>query len=127
MHNLANILTITRLVLLPFMIVLFFMPWEWAAWTCLVLYIIGALTDFLDGWVARKFNLISEFGIFLDRNKVWMSPFLVKKSQIALILVVKWYLPIISLTPSSHDIFSARLEDSHHFIDVCFLVGHVLT
>lgn len=66
MDNLANALTITRLILLPFMVALFFLPWEWAAWTCLLLYIIGAATDFLDGWVARKYNQISEFGIFLD-------------------------------------------------------------
>ena len=66
MNNLANILTLTRLALLPLMIALFFMPWEWAAWTCLAFYIIGALTDWLDGWVARKYNQISEFGTFLD-------------------------------------------------------------
>ncbi len=66
MKNLANILTLTRLVLLPPMIVLFFIPFPWAAWTCLALYIIGAATDWLDGWVARKFNQISEFGTLMD-------------------------------------------------------------
>ena len=66
MKNLANILTVTRLALLPPMIVLFFMPWAWAAWACLAFYIIGALTDWLDGWVARRYNQISEFGTFLD-------------------------------------------------------------
>ncbi len=64
--NLANILTVTRLALLPFIIILFFMPWNWAAWTCLALYIIGAVTDFLDGWVARKYDQITPFGTFLD-------------------------------------------------------------
>jgi len=66
MKNLANILTISRLVLLPFIIALFFIPEAWAAWSCLGLYIIGALTDFLDGWVARKFDQISAFGKFMD-------------------------------------------------------------
>ncbi len=66
MNNLANILTLTRLVLLPPMIVLFFVPLLWAAWVCLVLYIIGAATDWLDGWVARKFNQITEFGTLMD-------------------------------------------------------------
>lgn len=66
MPNLANILTLTRLAVLPLMIVLFYLPWEWAAWTCLVFYIIGAVTDWLDGWVARKYNQITAFGIFLD-------------------------------------------------------------
>lgn len=66
MKNLANILTLTRLALLPFMVLLFFLPWEWAAWTCLALYLIGAATDWLDGWVARRYNQITEFGTFLD-------------------------------------------------------------
>lgn len=66
MWNLANILTLLRLVLLPFIILLFFIPAAWAAWTCLALYAIGAITDWLDGWVARKYNQISDFGVFMD-------------------------------------------------------------
>lgn len=66
MKNLANILTITRLLVLPFMVALFYVDQHWASWACLGLYVIGAVTDFLDGWVARKFNQITEFGRFLD-------------------------------------------------------------
>ena len=66
MKNLANILTIARLVLLPVIILLFFIPAAWAAWACLALYTAGAVTDWLDGWVARRFNQISDFGRFLD-------------------------------------------------------------
>lgn len=66
MKNLANILTITRIIVLPFIVVLFFIPGQWSAWACLTLYAIGALTDFFDGWVARKFQQESEFGRFLD-------------------------------------------------------------
>ena len=64
--NLANKLTLARLALLPFIILLLFIPAKWAAWTVLVLYIIGAATDWLDGWVARRYNQISDFGRFLD-------------------------------------------------------------
>lgn len=66
MNNLANILSLGRLALLPFIIMLFFLPFAWAAWACLVLYVIGAVTDFADGWVARKFNQVTEFGKFID-------------------------------------------------------------
>lgn len=65
-RNLANILTIGRLCLLPVIIVLFYVPGETAAWLCLALYAVGAVTDFLDGWVARKFNQVTPFGKFLD-------------------------------------------------------------
>ncbi|PJB69529.1 MAG: CDP-diacylglycerol--glycerol-3-phosphate 3-phosphatidyltransferase [Alphaproteobacteria bacterium CG_4_9_14_3_um_filter_47_13] len=79
--NLANKLTLTRLALLPFIIILLFLPehWAWAAWTCLVLYIIGALTDFLDGWVARKFDQVTEFGKLFDpiADKIFVVAILV--------------------------------------------------
>lgn len=64
--NLANILTLFRLFLLPLIIVLFFLPFEWAAWSCLVLYILGAITDYLDGIAARQYNQVSDLGKFLD-------------------------------------------------------------
>lgn len=66
MKNLANILTLARLALLPIMIPLFYLPFAWAAWLCLALYIVGAVTDWLDGFIARKFNQVSAFGTFLD-------------------------------------------------------------
>ncbi len=66
MNNLANILTVTRLVLLPFIIALLYVPLPWAAWTVLALYALGAATDWLDGWVARKYDQVSEFGKFMD-------------------------------------------------------------
>jgi cardiolipin synthase (CMP-forming) len=66
MMNLANILTLSRLALLPFIAILFFFPYEWAAWLCLLLYGLAALTDFLDGYVARKYNQVTSLGTFLD-------------------------------------------------------------
>lgn len=66
MNNLANILTVARLLILPFMILLFFVPADWAAWSVLALYIAGAVTDWLDGWIARAWNQASDFGRFLD-------------------------------------------------------------
>jgi CDP-diacylglycerol--glycerol-3-phosphate 3-phosphatidyltransferase len=65
-NNLANMLTVARLLLLPFIIALLYVHTDWAAWTVLVLYIIGAVTDWLDGWVARRYNQVSEFGKFMD-------------------------------------------------------------
>ena len=64
--NIPNILTIGRMLMLVPMMALFFLPFEWAAWAVLCLYVIGAVTDWLDGWVARKYQQTSEFGRFLD-------------------------------------------------------------
>ena len=76
--NLPNILTLFRLALLPAMIVLFFIPAPWAAVTCLALYVAGAITDYLDGWVARKYNQVSAFGTFLDpiSDKIFVTAIL---------------------------------------------------
>ena len=66
MWTIPNILTLGRMALLPVMVALFFLPLEWAAWTCLSLYVVGAVTDFLDGWIARRFEQKSEFGAMID-------------------------------------------------------------
>lgn len=73
--NLANILTISRLLLLPIMIGLLHISGFWPVIITLLLYIIGSLTDFADGYVARKYNQITPFGTFLDpiADKVYVA------------------------------------------------------
>lgn len=66
LQQLPNLLTISRIALLPVLIGLFFVPESWAAWTALWVYIFCAVTDFLDGWLARKYGSTSKFGTFLD-------------------------------------------------------------
>jgi len=62
----ANILTMTRIVLIPIMIALFYIPGPIAAWTNLFLFAIAGITDFFDGYIARNNNETSAFGKFLD-------------------------------------------------------------
>jgi cardiolipin synthase len=66
LKQLPNILTISRIVLLPVLIGLFFIPGNSAAWTALWIYVFCAVTDFFDGYLARKFGTTSNFGTFLD-------------------------------------------------------------
>lgn len=66
--NLPNKLSLIRVLLVPlFMAVL--LIWEgetWAMWTGLFLFILASFTDYLDGKIARKHNLITDFGKFID-------------------------------------------------------------
>lgn len=64
--------------MLPFIIWLLFIPESWAAYSALGLYAIGSITDFLDGWVARKYNMITDFGTFMDpiSDKIYVSSIL---------------------------------------------------
>lgn len=62
----ANILTVARIIMIPLVVMLFFMPQEWAkaatAWT----FIAAAITDSLDGYLARRLGQTSALGAFLD-------------------------------------------------------------
>lgn len=66
--NIANRLTVLRVILIPvFIFVLMYdkLP-EWTKWIALGIYVFACLTDFADGLIARKKNLITNFGKFMD-------------------------------------------------------------
>ncbi len=67
--NLPNKLTIMRVVLIPFMMFFYladFIPYGIGKLVAIAIFIIAALTDLLDGKIARKYNLVTNFGKFLD-------------------------------------------------------------
>jgi len=65
--NLPNMLTIFRIIIIPF-IMFFLMNQQITGnmYIALLLFIIACITDFLDGFIARKYKLITNFGKFLD-------------------------------------------------------------
>ena len=67
--NVPNILTISRIVCTPIMILMFLLPIEKGigVFVALGIYVLGCLTDFFDGKIARKYNLITDFGKFMDQ------------------------------------------------------------
>ena len=79
MHNLPNILTFFRIAILPVIIGLFFVPGAWAAWSALGLYTLAGITDFLDGYLARKMKTESALGTFLDpiSDKIFIASLLI--------------------------------------------------
>ncbi|MEM1091080.1 MAG: CDP-diacylglycerol--glycerol-3-phosphate 3-phosphatidyltransferase [Pseudomonadota bacterium] len=67
MHlNTATVLTLFRIVLIPVLVVTFYLPFWWSNWAATVVFVLAALTDWADGYVARRFNQSSPFGAFLD-------------------------------------------------------------
>ncbi len=64
--NLANFLTLLRIAAIPAVIALFYSPFPHARPIAAILFGFAAITDLLDGWVARRFNQTSRFGEFLD-------------------------------------------------------------
>ncbi|QXP83879.1 CDP-diacylglycerol--glycerol-3-phosphate 3-phosphatidyltransferase [Methylococcus sp. ANG] len=67
MHfNLPTYLTLLRIVLIPILAVLFYVPWSAAHVVCGIIFAFAAATDWLDGYLARRMGLATRFGAFLD-------------------------------------------------------------
>jgi CDP-diacylglycerol--glycerol-3-phosphate 3-phosphatidyltransferase len=64
--TLPTLLTLFRILLIPVMVFVFYAPFKGANIAASAVFIAAALTDWLDGWVARKYGLHSAFGEFLD-------------------------------------------------------------
>lgn len=66
--NLPNKLTVLRVIMVPFFVFFMLTDVGGAAnkWIALVLFIVASLTDMLDGKIARKYNLVTNFGKFMD-------------------------------------------------------------
>ena len=64
--NLPNALTIFRVILTPFFIYLLFSSSTYSNFYALIIFILASVTDAFDGYYARKYNIETEFGNFLD-------------------------------------------------------------
>lgn len=64
--TLPNALTGVRIALIPAFVVVYFLPGEWMRPLACYIFTAAALTDWLDGYLARKLNQTSKFGAFLD-------------------------------------------------------------
>lgn len=69
--NLPNLLTWLRIILIPLFVGIFYFEKSWVSianqnLVATVIFIAAAVTDWLDGWIARKFDQMSAFGAFLD-------------------------------------------------------------
>lgn len=64
--NAPNALTLARLALIPLFIVAYYLPYSWSNAVATILFVVAALTDWLDGYLARRLQQSSPFGAFLD-------------------------------------------------------------
>ena len=79
MMNLANKLTLLRVLLIPFFLICFYLealssrtfyfnnyPIAYTNIVALTIFLVAAITDFVDGYIARKYHMITDFGKFMD-------------------------------------------------------------
>jgi len=66
LYNLPNLLTIARIVLIPFFVLFFYLPVAWGMAAATFVFVLAAVTDWLDGYLARRLGLTTALGAFLD-------------------------------------------------------------
>ena len=64
--NLPNKLTMLRILLIPVFMVVLYWDFPGATWVAVAIFIVASFTDLLDGKIARKYNLVTDFGKFAD-------------------------------------------------------------
>lgn len=76
-------LTLARIMMIPLLVVVFYLPLGWTNFASAAIFGLAAITDWLDGWIARRFHQYSAFGAFLDpvADKLMVA--------VALILIVQ--------------------------------------
>lgn len=65
-RRIPNLLTALRIAAIPPLIAAFYLPGEWAAWAALLLFALASVTDWFDGWLARRWQASSKLGQFMD-------------------------------------------------------------
>jgi CDP-diacylglycerol--glycerol-3-phosphate 3-phosphatidyltransferase/cardiolipin synthase len=107
--NLAILLTLFRIAAIPIVVVLFYSPLEHARPIAAILFGVAAVTDILDGWVARRFGQMSKFGEFLDP--------VADKLMVAIVLVMlvqdnpRWFVDIIAMVIIGREITISALRE----------------
>ncbi|GGE69991.1 CDP-diacylglycerol--glycerol-3-phosphate 3-phosphatidyltransferase [Streptosporangium jomthongense] len=93
--NLPNLLTLSRIIMIPVFVVVFYLPVQWSYLASAAIFAIAALTDWLDGYLARKLDQSTPFGAFLDpvADKLMVA--------VALALLIQEYSAILLTIPAT--------------------------
>lgn len=83
--TIPNVLTLLRIVLIPVLVALTYSGFEWRFWAAAAVFLVAAITDWFDGYLARTLNQTSAFGRFLDpvADKLMVAA--------ALVILVQWH------------------------------------
>ena len=64
--NTANKLTLTRIVLIPLFLVVLYLDFPFNRYLALAIFVLASVTDFIDGYIARHYDQVTDFGKFMD-------------------------------------------------------------
>jgi CDP-diacylglycerol--glycerol-3-phosphate 3-phosphatidyltransferase len=107
--NIPNILTLIRIAFIPLLVVLFYLPFSWSMPLAAIFFALASITDWLDGYLARRWNQSTPFGAFLDpvADKLMVA--------IALALLIErfdtWFLTLPALVIIGREIVISALRE----------------
>ncbi|HET8817746.1 MAG TPA: CDP-diacylglycerol--glycerol-3-phosphate 3-phosphatidyltransferase [Pseudidiomarina sp.] len=107
--NVPNLLTLIRLALIPVFLIIYYIPGQDAHFWAAFVFALAAITDFFDGYIARRFNQFTKFGAFLDpvADKVMVAA--------SLVVVVEdyatWWVSIPALAIISRELVVSALRE----------------
>ena len=108
-YTIPNLLTALRIVLIPVIVGLFYLPYGWGDIVAGVLFAVAGITDTLDGYLARKTGQVSHLGTFLDpvADKLIVAT--------ALVLIVSrnpvWYVTLTAAVIIGREIAISALRE----------------
>ena len=109
MWTIPNQITLFRIILIPVFIVVFYLPVSWNHFGAFVVFWFAAISDALDGYLARKLNQSSAFGAFIDpvADKLMVVA--------ALVILIQdlqvWWISISAILMISREIFISALRE----------------
>jgi CDP-diacylglycerol--glycerol-3-phosphate 3-phosphatidyltransferase len=107
--NIPTCLTLFRVVLIPFFVLAFYLPYEWSPLCSTLIFMFAAITDWFDGYLARRLKQTTRFGAFLDpvADKVLVAS--------ALVLVTEhfhaWWITLPACTMIAREIIISALRE----------------
>lgn len=107
--NLANSITAIRILAIPLCVLLYLMPFGWGENAAALVFAVAAISDFVDGYVARKFDQMTPFGAFLDpvADKLIVT--------VALVLLVfnqqSWMMTVVAVIIIGREITVSALRE----------------
>lgn len=77
--NIPTWLTLLRVIMIPLFVLVFYLPFKWSPLSCALIFVLAAMTDWFDGFLARRWKQTTRFGAFLDpiADKVMVATALV--------------------------------------------------
>ena len=107
--NIPNAITLLRIGLVPVFVLFFYLPYHWSFMASAVIFALAGITDWLDGYLARKLDQFTPFGAFLDpvADKLMVA--------IALVLLVErfgsWWFTIPAMVIIGREIVVSALRE----------------